>query len=215
MKSLSYTLLSDGSSDRALIPHLTWLLKENGVEIPIDSQWAELRLLKNIPKGLTEKIEKSIELYPCDLLFIHRDAERENPNNRRQEIAEALTKLNNKLEFPISVCVIPIKMLEAWLLFDESAIRRASGNPYGKSTINLPKLGKIENIPDPKEILYNLLRKSSERTGRKLRQFNVQHSAGQVSQFIEDFSLLRKLSGFQKLEEEIKNVIETQNWNTF
>lgn len=31
MNELRYTLLSDGPSDRALLPILTWLLRQNGV----------------------------------------------------------------------------------------------------------------------------------------------------------------------------------------
>jgi hypothetical protein len=159
-----------------------------------------------------EKIERSLELYPCDLLFIHRDAERENPNNRRKEIEEALIKLEGRIVKPPSVCVIPVRMHEAWLLFQESAIRRASGNPNGSSRINLPRLRTVENIPDPKEVLYSILRVASEKTGRRLRQFNVHHSAGQVSEFIEDFSPLRILSAFQQLETDIKTVIDNNNW---
>lgn len=212
MKFLRYTLLSDGSSDKALMPHLNWLLKENGVSIQIYGVWADLWHLQMRPKDLTAKIEKSIELYPCDLLFIHRDAERENPDKRRIEIAEALKKLNQSIEQPVSVCVVPIRMQEAWLLFDEAAIRRASGNPYGQVSMALPKLKNIENLPDPKETLFGLLRTASEKTGRRLKRFNFKHSAGQVSQFIEDFSPLRELSAFQALEKDIKEVISNQNW---
>ncbi|HLM01650.1 MAG TPA: hypothetical protein VK400_11395, partial [Pyrinomonadaceae bacterium] len=185
----------------------------NGVKKTIYSEWAELRHLLPVPRGLVEKIEKTIELYPCDLLFIHRDAEKESLDNRRQEIKDALAKLNAKnLEIPVSICVIPIRMQEAWLLFDVAAIRRASGNPNGNLEIDLPKLKFIENIPDPKEVLYQFLREASERTGRRLKKFNVRHSAGQVSQFIQDFSPLRTLSAFQQLEEDIKEIINNQNW---
>ena len=212
MKFFRYTLLSDGPSDKALMPHLTWLLKENGVKLPIYEEWAELRHLQQIPRGLTERIEKSIELYPCDLLFIHRDAERENPDKRKGEVSIALEKLNENVEKPVSVCVVPVRMQEAWLLFDEGAIRRASGNFYGRVSLTLPRLNNIENLPDPKEILFDLLKIASERTGRRLKQFNVRHSANQVSQFIEDFSPLRNLPAFQALENDIKEVIANQNW---
>ncbi len=213
MKFFNFTLLSDGSSDKALIPHLTWLLKQNGLTLPIVPSWADLSRLREKPVGLLQRIERSLELYPCDLLFIHRDAERENPNNRGEEIAVALLNVNEQTITPPSVCVIPVRMQEAWLLFDEPAIRRATGNPHGKINLNLPKMKTIENLPDPKETLYNLLRIASEKGGRKLRQFNVRHSAGQVSEFIEDFSPLRSLSAFRQLEKDIKATIENNNWS--
>jgi hypothetical protein len=38
MRELRYTLLSDGSSDRALLPVLTWLLHEHTFEFAIQSE---------------------------------------------------------------------------------------------------------------------------------------------------------------------------------
>ena len=72
MKALRYVLLSDGSSDRALIPHLNWLLKASGVTRPLYPEWAEFRHLREPPRGLRQRITTTIDLYPCDLVFIHR-----------------------------------------------------------------------------------------------------------------------------------------------
>ena len=209
MNFFSFTLLADGSSDKTLMHHLTWLLKQNGVEQPVVSNWADLSRLREKPNGLAEKIERSVELYPCDLLFIHRDAEREPPENRRTEIAEALLNLNENLTKPSFVCVIPVRMSEAWLLFDEDAIRRAAGNSDGKARMNLPKLKNTENIPDPKEVLFNAIRTASEKSGRKLKELNKDMSnlRYRVSELMEDFSPLRNLRAFQHLEADIKNLI--------
>jgi len=86
MKELYYTFLTDGSSDKALMPVLTCLLRVNQVECAIQPQWADLRRLRKPPKTLSLRIIQSLELYPCDLLFIHRDAEREPRENRVAEI---------------------------------------------------------------------------------------------------------------------------------
>ena len=124
MRELRYTLVSDGSSDRALLPILTWLLDEHRVRCPIQAEWADLRRLPSPPKNLAPRIEKSLELYPCDLLFVHRDAENRSYDQRRAEIDGVLATIG--LTNPPSVCVVPVRMLEAWLLFDEAALRRAS-----------------------------------------------------------------------------------------
>lgn len=214
MTFFKFTLLSDGSSDKTLIPHLTWLLKQNGITLPIVSRWADLSRLRERPNSLAEKIERSIDLYPCDLLFIHRDAEREPLENRREEIERALLNLNQNLEKPFFVCVIPVRMSEAWLLFDESAIRRAAGNSNGRANLNLPKLKNTENLPDPKEILFNALRIASEKSGRKLKELNKDlfHLRYRVSDLIEDFSPLRSLSAFKVLETDIGNLIKENEW---
>jgi hypothetical protein len=209
MNFFKFTLVSDGSSDKVLIPHLIWLLKQNGITSPIDSQWADLSRLRNKPNSLTEKIEFSIDLYPCDLLFIHRDAEREPPENRRSEIEDALSGLQQNLERPPYICVIPVRMSEAWLLFDEIAIKRASGNSNGRVRLDLPRLRNVETLPDPKESLFSAIREASEKSGRKLKKLNsdLPYLRYRVSELIGDFSPLRDLSAFQQLETDIQQVI--------
>jgi hypothetical protein len=91
-------------------------------------------------------------------------------------------------------------MTEAWLLIDEEALRRAAGNPNGRTPLKLPSITQLENIPNPKDELHRLLKDASELTGRRLRQFNVQERARRLADLIEDFSPLRKLSAFQELE---------------
>lgn len=215
MNLLNFTLLTEGSSDEALIPHLRWLLQQNGIENPIELTWADLRHLpRNIDtKGLANKISLSVELYPCDLLFIHRDTDRETISSRKEEIHRSVESLGEEKKPKLFICVIPVKMTEAWLLFDESAIRRASGNPNGDMPLDLPRTPDIENIADPKEILNDKLRIASGRVGRRLRKFNVRHSVTLIAEYIEDFSPLRRLSAFQELEADIQTIIVEINEN--
>ncbi|MEH2420327.1 MAG: hypothetical protein V7K48_05095 [Nostoc sp.] len=210
MKELCYTLLSDGSSDKALMPILTWLLRAHQVDCAIQSNWADLRRLPKPPKKLLPRIINSLELYPCDLLFIHRDAEREPREKRITEILEALEEAVKKpVIVPPHVCVIPVRMQEAWLLFDEAALRKAAGNPRGRQPLQLPDIRRLEQLPNPKDILYGLLCEASELTGRRLKQFSVNERVHRLAELIDDFSPLRALSAFQLLEIEIQQVIKT------
>jgi hypothetical protein len=215
MNVLNFTLLSEGSSDEALIPHLIWLLKQNEVKKSIQATWADLRLLPRgrISGGLANKIELSLELYPCDLLFIHHDADRESLEHWETIIDEVVANMLEASRPNTYICVIPIRMQESWMLFDENAIRRAAGNPNGTQNIPLPKLRNTERIPDPKTILHETLKVASGRNGRKLNNFNVRHSAKLVSEYIEDFSPLRTLTAFQKLEANLIEVIHNNGWN--
>ena len=64
MDALRYTLLSDGSSDQALMPILTWLLRAQGIHGAIQPEWADLRRLPRPPRTLSERISFSLDLYP-------------------------------------------------------------------------------------------------------------------------------------------------------
>lgn len=209
MRELRYTLLSDGPSDRALLPILTWLLRTHGVEMAVQPDWADLRRLPKPPRGLLERMRTSVDLYPCDLLFVHRDAEGEPYLSRRQEIVRALEEA---VQLPPTVCVIPVRMQEAWLLFDEPAIRTAAGNANGRNRLDLPRLQHVEGLPDPKEVLYELLRTASGLSGRRRKRLPVSQLAQRVSDFIDDFAPLRTLPAFTALEDEIRETVKLHNW---
>ncbi|MBN2532656.1 MAG: hypothetical protein JXB88_07185 [Spirochaetales bacterium] len=208
MNELYYTLIADGSSDKALIPIINWLLRECGLAYTIQPVWADLRHIYRPLKDLADKIIKSYELYPCDILFIHRDAEKKSREHRVGEINIATQQVKKQLNPPPYISVIPVKMTETWLLIDEAAIKRASGNPNSKEKIELPKINKLELLPDPKEILYNLLKKVCGLKGRRLKQFSSYKHASRVSEFISDFTPLKSLHAFSLLELEIKEYIK-------
>lgn len=72
---LRYTLLADGSSDRTLLPLLNWLLEQVHPDIHIQPQFASR--VPSTGMSLVQRVHLAMRLYPCDVLFIHRDAERE------------------------------------------------------------------------------------------------------------------------------------------
>jgi hypothetical protein len=208
MREIRYTLLADGPSDKALIPIITWLLRVYFPDRAIQSEWADLWRLPRRPTSLAEKIERSIELYPCDLLFVHRDAEREPRDVRVNEINEAINEASTSI--PSTVCVIPVRMQEAWLLFDQAAIRRAAGNPNGHQLLRLPPIDRVERLPNPKRILHSLLREASGLSGRRRARLQVGFYAARVSEFITDFTPLRALAAFDALEADIKALVVEQ-----
>lgn len=99
----------------------------------------------------------AIDLHPCEILMVHRDAEREPIEKRRTAIGEAVADL----EQPPVVCVIPVRMQEAWLLFDEMAIRTAAGKPWGRTALQLPQVNQLESEANPKDTLHGLLQTAS------------------------------------------------------
>jgi hypothetical protein len=210
MRELRYTLVSDGSSDRALLPILSWLLVEHKVLCPIQPEWADLRRLPNPPVDLTSRIQQSLELYPCNLLFVHRDAEKQSYARRKAEINTALANIS-AINAP-SVCVVPVRMMEAWLLFNEPALRWAAGNPNGQTPLELPHPTSFEQLPNPKNVLHKLLRDASELRGRRLRRFDVRRSAGRVTEYIHDFGQLRTLPAFNALEADIQQIVTINQW---
>lgn len=211
MPEIRYTLLADGTSDRALLPHLTWLLRQRLPEYAIQAEFAEMGRLPRPPKGQTERIRTALELYPCDLLFVHRDAEREPRQVRVTEIRDTVVEAALPAIPPV-VCVVPVRMQEAWLLFDEAAIRRAAGNPRGRQPISLPALSSVEDHPDPKQELHELLKSASGWGSHRLSRFSPHKAATLVSEYTDDFSPLRAVPAFRALESDIDQEVHRQGW---
>lgn len=206
---LSYTLVGDGSSDRLLLNHLNWLLRE-ATNFAFRPQWADLRMIPGgPPRSLAGKIRAACDLYPSDLLFVHRDAESEPWDRRSVEVLEALASISNP---PPAVCVIPVRMTEAWLLFDEGILRRAAGNPHGCVRLALPPLRRLEELADPKEVLRSLLLEASELSPRRRRSFDFPRARRLVAEYADDFSALRALPAFAALEAELGRLLLASGW---
>ena len=209
MKSITYTLLSDGSSDRALMPILTWLLNQHLPNVAIQAQWADRSRWPSPGEDLLERIPLALHWEPCHLLFVHRDVEKQSWQERVTEIRAAITKLT--LTHKPVVCVVPVRMTEAWLLGSVDAIRAAAGNEAGDMSLTIPAATKIELLPSPKQLLLNLLQQASGLSGRRLRDFRAHQRIHDLADRIDHFEYLRVLPAFQRLEAELRSVIEQLN----
>ena len=194
------TLLTDGSSDTVLLPILRWLLDRITTQ-SFELRWADLRGLSRPPRELRDRIATAIRLYPCDVIFVHRDAEGTAIEMKRQEIslAHAAASVDAK-----HVGVVPVRMQEAWLLHDEASLREAAGRPSGDEPLGLPPFGRIESIPDPKLVLHAALKSASGASGRRLKSFRPSQAAHRLAELISDWSPLVALPAFQQLERDTR-----------
>ncbi len=100
-------------------------------------------------------------------------------------------------------------MTEAWLLIDEGAIRRAADNPSGTAALDLPEIDRLEEVPDPKEILHRSLLAASEKRGRRRDSFrrSLARRVYRVADLIPGYADLRRLAAFRAFEERAGQVL--------
>lgn len=194
------------------MPILTWLFQQHLPDVAVQAAMADLGSLPRPPRGLSERITRAVEYFPCDILCIHRDAESEPRQARVDEIRRAMERIDRQPILRPYLCVIPVRMHEAWLLFDEKALRRAAGNPHGREKLDLPRGTEAERLADPKAALHHFIEMASGKTPRRLRGGRVRQYAARVSTLISDFTPLRELSAFQALEEEIQVLLRDGRW---
>lgn len=193
MKIITFTLVADGTSDESLLPLIYMMFNERYPDLPVSGEFAV-----NLPPardGLQARLSAALKQFPCDLLFVHRDSENQSHVHRENEIAAAIQDQERR-----AVPVVPVRMLEAWLLHNEQLVRRAAGNPNGTAALNLPVLARLETVPDPKLVLLAALRAASELTGRRLRTFNERACLRRIAELVESLQPLRTLPSFQRFE---------------
>lgn len=187
--------MCDGSSDRALQYPIEWLLKHHNFKGQLDWSFAvgQAKLLTEA-SALEARVLRAIALNQPDLVFVHRDAESDPLAERLAEIETKLQNIDSR-----RISVVPVTMLESWLLFDEMAIRRASGNPNATVRLDLPKLSRIESTKDPKRLLKEALKAASGLKGKRLQKFHPLKKRHLVAEEIADFSPLLQLPAFDHL----------------
>lgn len=198
--TLRATLVTDGTSDIVLVPVLQWLIRQLTPE-DFEIRWADPRAFREKPRSLTEKLAAAIQAYPCQLLFVHRDAERQEPRARYEEI-EAANRTGRS-----HVGVVPARMQEAWLLHDEAALREAAGRPSGTEDLGLPPAQRWDRLADPKRILYEALRAANGARGRRAKSFKPGRAAHRLADLITDWTPLRTLVAFAQLEADTRTAL--------
>ena len=197
--TLRATLTTDGTSDIVLVPVLQWLMRQLTPE-DFEIRWADPRAFPEKPRSLAERLAAAIQEYPCQLLFVHRDAEKQEPDVRYQEI-EAANRTGRS-----HVCVVPVRMQEAWLLHDEAALREAAGRPSGTEDLDLPA-HRWDRLADPKKVLYKALRAANGAKGRRAKSFRPGPAAHRLADLITDWTPLRTLAAFAQLETDTRTAL--------
>ncbi|XUP37339.1 hypothetical protein WAE31_06630 (plasmid) [Xanthomonas axonopodis pv. vasculorum] len=166
---MSFVLTGEGLSDLNLVDHIETLLIRAGFLEVSGTRFDPSRLPMHVGHSVREKLQVLTELYPsADVIFVHRDADAQGMAARQKEIKAACDGIcDSDLVIPI----IPVRMLETWLLVDSRAIRRVAGK-MGQDKIEcIPALKNLEHVADSKKLLLDALCECSELQGIKLKKF--------------------------------------------
>jgi hypothetical protein len=165
--------LREGTSDSGIVSHIEAIAAEHRIEVTVTDPDLG-RLPKPPGNAVKDKLQAVLRMGGVyDLIVVHRDADGDDPAARVSEIRAAMNAVASDVP---CVPVVPVRMTEAWLLTSERELRRVAGNPNGKVRLDLPSLGTLEKVPDPKAVLKQVLALASELSGRKLNRFNNRFS---------------------------------------
>ena len=185
-RQLTYAVVADGTTDRLLVPIIEWAIHRLDPEVEI---------LEPEFRTRSGSVADFLRTYDSTamLVFVHRDAEKIPLEQRMKEF--------DRVDRPDLVAVIPVRMSEAWILFDGPAIARAAGSP--SANVSVPRLSEIEGIAEPKDRLERLLFEAAGspggRRGKVFKRSLVERRVN-VARHIGDFSPLERLTAFQQFQ---------------
>jgi len=204
LRILNSTLVADGRSDRVLVPLINKLM-----EVHCPCAYRDTDFVEDYPasgNSLALRVRFALAQYPCDILFVHRDAEqRDAVQQREAEIKAAVAGLTGARPF---IAIVPVRMTEAWLLADEQAIRRAAGNPTGREPLNLPNENQIETV-DAKARLFEALTLAKNLNNRRASRLQPEALRHRVADHLDDLAPLRRLSSFARFERGLRDLFQT------
>ncbi|QEY70958.1 DUF4276 family protein [Pseudomonas denitrificans (nom. rej.)] len=167
---INFILTGEGTSDLRLVDHIETILINEGFS-EVSGEAPDLRLFEPpIGNSVRDKLVTLARNYPsADVFFVHRDADGAGLIAREREI---LDSAQNIISADKVIPVIPVTMLETWLLADTQALKRVAGNQSFRGNIEpLSRHRNLETIANSKQVLLEALCLISETEGARLRKF--------------------------------------------
>ena len=199
--TVRFLLICEGSSDAALISHIQRSLIHCGVSEADGT--ASYR-----GRSISEKIRLGLQQYgAADLLFIHRDADNAGADARYTEIEKGVSGAGYRGDW---VGIVPVRMMEAWLLVDEPAIRRVAGRPRATVPLDLPPPADLEGLADPKQRLREVLLSAGGPRGVRRRKRFIAGFAGFRRQLTESLPLggpLDQVPAWARFRDDVATVV--------
>lgn len=191
-------LVGEGSSDLTLAPILERLALEAGAAA-VRFRTPDLAALpRPVGKAVQSQVAAALQLFPdTNLLFVHRDADRVPGEQRERQVLRAACPLHAAV-----VAVVPVRELESWLLVDEAPLREAVGRPRGREPLGLPRLGRCEDVADPKQCLRRALDVAQSGVSRR-RRVSFVGARRRLLERLDPSGPVRRLPSFHRLVEAI------------
>lgn len=213
MKQLFIGLTTEGTTDVRFLESIVTRTFEDIVfceceqEIEIYAQ--VLKVDKHdlsFPEYVTKAAMEGFEQYGIMTLAIHTDADKETYQQRyNDKIIPAYEMLNQVPEdniCKILTPIIPVRMIEAWMLADTSLFIEELATDKSKSELHIDK--NPETMADPKQVIEDAIRIATEHLPKRRQRLTIADMYAAIGSKIE-LSSLRKLSSFRLFEDAIRD----------
>ena len=159
--------------------------------------------------------KKGVEQFGITILCIHRDSDSENDTNVFQHsINPALYELSQKKDkeyCKVTTVIVPVQMMEAWLLADKNLFKKEIGT--NKTDIELGINRSPETIADSKEMIKEAIRIARlDLTKKRRKDLDISEIYMPLGQKI-SIEKLNKLNAYLKFKQSVKSAFQILNYS--
>lgn len=219
-KQLFVGLYTEGSTDLRFLESVVKRTFDNiAFEAPGDFEiFIQPVFLKKTGLKFYEQViqasKDGLDQFGMTILCVHRDADSDTDENVYiNSINPALQELSTKKDFDYCktiTLIIPVHMIEAWLLADKELFKQEIGTV--KSDVELGINRKPEVIADPKETIKEAIRISrQEVTLKRRKDLSINEIYMPLGQKI-GMQKLNELSSYIKFKESVKAAFTKLNY---
>lgn len=210
----------EGSTDNRFLENI---IKRTIVDIVFNECSMDLEV-EDIIILTTSKIGKKFDEYFVDavrdalnsgayLLIVHTDSDKDSYEERiTYKFVPAIETLRNSEDSDIRdyeqyiVPIIPIRMIEAWMLANKSIFKEEVGTTLPDSDLDIT--GEPERMSDPKQKINNALKIAKERSSRN-RRLNIDDISELYTSLSNKipFDDLKRLNSYNKFTDNLRKAL--------
>jgi hypothetical protein len=176
MKMLLLALYAEGSTDARFLPPIIRRTAEK-IIAQHGQGFADVSEPMIVPKQQDRRREDGIlsaayHVYGYHVLIVHSDADDRTPDRALSERIQPGFKLVSRTNGEVCkhlIPVIPVQMIEAWMLADHNALRTIIETDMSPKNLGLPsKPAEVERDANPKRTLNEVIQRAiSDRPHRR------------------------------------------------
>lgn len=156
--------------------------------------------------GVIKASKEAMEIFGATTLAVHADADTLSYEERRDtnfaKLLETVKNLDSEKYCTVITPVIPVRMIEAWMLADRDLLRKELGTSMTNAQLEID--GDPESFADPKQKIVEAIRKASENATHKKPVNKIDISdLYQIMGKKLGLDQLERLDSFKKFEQEI------------
>lgn len=145
-------------------------------------------------------------------LAVHTDADRDTYDERmKNKIIPARTALNgmNDDYCKLLTPVIPVRMIEAWMLADKELLKNEIGTSKSDNDLGINR--NPETIADPKSVIEEAIRIATEHLPRRRHKLSISELYAIIGDTVR-ITELAKLDSYRKFQDAVRDTYRALNY---